>query len=215
MAATALVGLLGWSGQAQFFTPSFQNYQTFAQRSVGYVAATVRPDFTAKAVQQALSPQTTPVKYKYALSRSDFPFKGSPTQQKTCAAMVQKPDDQRQMATLCLKLFAAAQDIPDFRKNNLASGLALLIGVSLQVSTGSELTDAETDALYRGLNDVLIDAGVMKGKPAEIQAMYETAVMTGALIAGVAQVGTDDHNADMTTVAQTLALVVLKGFGLK
>ena len=127
----AAIGLLLGSAQAQFFTPSFQDYRTFAQRSVGYVAATVQPDFTAKAVQQALKPPAAPVKYKYALSRTDFTFKGSPTQQKNCAAMVQKPADQQQMAQVCLQLFKAAQTIPDLRKNNLAAGLALLISVSL------------------------------------------------------------------------------------
>ena len=35
---------LASGGEAQYFTPSFQNYQTYAQRSVGYVAATVRPE---------------------------------------------------------------------------------------------------------------------------------------------------------------------------
>ena len=208
---TALAVLLGSSGQAQYFKPSFQNYQTYAQRSVGYVAATAKP-FTLQVVQQALTPQAAPVRYKYDLSRTDFVFKGGPTQQKNCAAMVQKPDDQRQMATLCLKLFGATQQLPGFRKNNLAAGLSVLIGVSLQVKTGHELNKAETEALSRGLNDVLVDTGVMKGKPADLQTMYETAVMTGALIAGIAQAGEDDHDADLTAVAQALAVIVLKGF---
>ncbi|WP_157452101.1 DUF6683 family protein [Deinococcus aquatilis] len=210
----ALAVLLASGGQAQFFTPSFQDYRTFAQRSVGYVAATVQPDFTAKAVKQALSPRATPPTYKYPLVRTDFVFRGSPTQQKNCAAMVQKIDDQRQMAALCLNLFRAAQQLPDFRKNNLAAGLTLLIGLSFQVSTGSELTDAEIASLQRGLNDLLIDSGVMKLKPAEIQAMYETSVMTGALIIGIAQNGADDGNEELTTLARGLAVIVLKGLGL-
>ena len=154
----------------------------WADFSRAYVAATVQPDFTAKAVKQALSPRATPPTYKYPLVRTDFVFRGSPTQQKNCAAMVQKIDDQRQMAALCLNLFKAAQQLPDFRKNNLAAGLTLLIGLSFQVSTGSELTDAEIASLQRGLNDLLIDSGVMKLKPAEIQAMYETSVMPGRCI---------------------------------
>ncbi|GGR39176.1 DUF6683 family protein [Deinococcus ruber] len=209
---TALVvWTLGNAAQAQFFTPSFQDYRTYAQRSVGYVAATVQPDFTSRAVQQALSP-SAPAKYKYALSKTDFAFKGSPTQQKNCAAMVQTPSDQRQMATACLKLFNAAQSIPDFRKNNLAAALSLLIGLSLQVSKGTELTDTQISTLQRGLNDMLVDAGAMKGKPADIQAMYETSVMTGALIAGLAQNGADEGNTDLTDIAKGLADIVLKQF---
>ncbi|OLV19916.1 DUF6683 family protein [Deinococcus marmoris] len=207
-------GLLMGSGQAQFFTPSFQNYQTFAQRSVGYVAATVKPDFAALAVQQALKPPATPVKYKYDLARSDFAFKGQPTQQKNCAAMVQKPADQQVMAKLCLDLFNAAQTIPDLRKNNLAAGLTLLLSISLQAQTGSELSDAETNALQRGLNDILVDSGVMKGKQADLQAMYETSVMTGALIAGIAQTGAEDGQPELTDLAKVLAAVVLKGMKL-
>ncbi|TSA86082.1 hypothetical protein FNU79_07780 [Deinococcus detaillensis] len=207
-------GALLSSGQAQFFTPSFQNYQSFAQRSVGYVAATVRPDFTAKVVQQALKPPATPVKYKYELSKTDFAFKGAPTQQKNCAAMVQKASDQKQMADACLQLFNAAQSIPEFRKNNLASGLTLLIGISLQVQTSVELGETETEALQRGLNDLLVDSGVMKGKQSDLQAMYETSVMTGALIAAIAQSGADDASAELTTTAKALAAIVLKGMKL-
>ncbi|ULH16741.1 hypothetical protein MF271_09275 [Deinococcus sp. KNUC1210] len=211
MITALVIWTLGNEAQAQFFTPSFQDYRTYAQRSVGYVAATVQPDFTSRTVQQALSP-AAPAKYKYALSKTDFAFKGSPTQQKNCAAMVQKPSDQRQMAAACLQLFNVAQGIPDFRKNNLAAALTLLIGLSLQVSKGTELTDAQIATLQRGLNDMLVDAGVMKGKPADIQAMYETSVMTGALIAGLAQNGTDEGNTTMTDIAKGLAGIVLKGF---
>ncbi|MGY2892395.1 DUF6683 family protein [Deinococcus sp. UYEF24] len=209
-------GVPGSGAGAQFFTPSFQNYQTFAQRSVGFVAATVRPDFTSAAVQKALSPSAsaTPASYKYALSKTNFVFKGSPTQQKNCAAMVQKPVDRSQMATLCLKIFNAAQAAPEFHRNNLAAGLMLLIGASVQVSRNTELTEGELAALERGLNDVLVDAGVMRGKPAELQAMYETAVMTGGLIAGIAQSAAEDGNEDQTNLAKVLANTVLKGFGL-
>ncbi|GAA4021905.1 hypothetical protein GCM10022631_40220 [Deinococcus rubellus] len=214
LTAAATASLLLGSAQAQFFTPSFQNYQSFAQRSVGYVAATIKPEFTAQAVRQALKPPAIPVKYKYALSRTDFAFKGRPTQQKNCAAMVTKPSDQQQMAQVCLQLFNAAQTIPELRKNNLAAGLTLLISLSLQVQTGAELTSTEIDALQRGLNDVLVDTGVMQGKPGDIQAMYETSVMTGALIIGIAQNGADDGNADLTNTAKTLAAIVLKGMKL-
>ena len=211
---TVVAALLLGSAQAQYFTPSFQNYKSFAQASVGYVAATVRPDFTAKAVQQALKPPATPIKYKYDLSKTDFAFKGQPSQQKNCAAMVQKPSDQKQMADACLQLFNAAQSVPDLRKNNLATALTLLIGISLQLQTGAELGETETEALQRGLNDLLVDSGVMKGKQSDIQALYETSVMTGALIAAIAQSGADDGNAEMTNTAKTLAAIVLKGMKL-
>ncbi|WP_161883236.1 DUF6683 family protein [Deinococcus alpinitundrae] len=208
---TVMAVLLLGSAQAQFFTPSFQNYKSFAQASVGFVAATVQPDFTAKAVQQALKPPATPVKYKYDLSKTDFAFKGQPSQQKNCAVMVQKPADQKQMAEVCLQLFKAAQQIPDLRRNNLAAGLALLLSVSLEVQTGTELSGTETDVLVRGLNDLLVDSGVMKGRASDLQAMYETSVMTGALIAGIAQNGAEAGNAEMTDTAKTLAAIVLKG----
>ena len=197
-------GALGSGAGAQFFTPSFQNYQTFAQRSVGYVAATVRPDFTSAAVQKALRPSATPVSYKYALSKTNFVFKGSPTQQQNCAAMVQKPVDRSQMAALCLKIFNAAQTAPEFHRNNLASGLALLIGASVQVTRNTELTEGDLAALERCLNDVLVDAGVMRGKPAELQAMYETAVMTGGLIAGIAQSAAENGNDDQINLAKVM-----------
>jgi hypothetical protein len=87
---TAPAGLLGSGAHAQSFTPSFRNDQTYAQRTVGYVAATGRPDFTLRVVQQALTPQAAPVTYSYSLSKTDFAFKGNPTQQQTCTAVVRK-----------------------------------------------------------------------------------------------------------------------------
>ena len=79
---------------------------------------------------------------------------------------------------------------------------------------GSELTDAETEALLRGLDDVLVDSGVMKGQQSDLQALYETSLMTGALIAGMAKNGADDANAELTNTAKTLAAIVLKGMKL-
>jgi hypothetical protein len=123
--------LLGSGGTAQSFTPSFQNYQTYAQRTVDYVAATVKPVFTLRVVESALSPSAAPVSYKSVLSKTNLAVKGGPNQQKNCAAMVQKPDDQRQVAALCMRLFDAAQSAPGFHRNNLAAGLTLLLGASL------------------------------------------------------------------------------------
>lgn len=210
-----LCALMLGSAQAQFFTPSFQNYQTFAQRSVGYVAATVKPDFTAQAVTQALRPPATPVKYKYDLARTDFAFKGPPTQQSRCAQMATRPDDQRQMAALCLGLFQNMEALPEFHKHNVATALAVLIGVSLQVSQGLELGEAETDTLIRGLNDVLIDAQTMKGTRADLQATYESALMTAGLIVTLFQQGDETQDAQLSAAAKTLAQGVLLGFGVK
>jgi hypothetical protein len=56
---------------------------------------------------------------------------------------------------------------------------------------------------------VLVDAGVIKGRPAELQTMDEAAVTTGALVAGIAQAGADDSDAALTAVAEALATTVL------
>lgn len=159
---------------------------------------------------------TRPPAYKYALSRTDFKFQGQPTQQKNCAAMAQKAEDKKQLANACLSLFKGIQDMPEFRKNNLAAGLTVLIGISLQVSQGKEIGDAESEALQRGLNDLLVDSGMLqKLKPAEVQALYETSVMTGGLIAAIAQNGADEHDENITKLAKALAKTVLASFGFK
>jgi hypothetical protein len=55
----------------------------------------------------------------------------------------------------------------------------------------------------------------MRGKAADLQAMYESSVMTGGLIVGIAERGTEDADPELNRLAKLLAAVVLKGFGLE
>lgn len=218
--ATLSAALLLWSG-AQAFTPSFQDYRTFSQRSVGYVAATVTPVFVPQAVAQATRPDAAAPQYRSALQRSDFTFRGSPTQQQTCAAMATQPADQRQMAALCLRLYGLLEAQPDFRKHNLAAALGVLIGLSLQVSRGDALNGGEgldevqSDLLIRGLNDLLVEGGVMNRPPADLQATYERSLMLGGLIVTLYQQGQESGDAQLGAAAKVLADGVLASFGVK
>lgn len=168
-----------------------------------------------KNASSAATKPTSPT-YKYALSKSDFKFVGQPSEQKNCAALSEKPADKKQLAEACLTILKQIEAMPEFRKNNLSSALTMLLIISLQVTSGKEIGDAEAAALQRGLNDLLVDSGMLnKLKAAEIQSLYETSVMTGGLIAGIAQAGADDGNPQLTKLAGVMAKTVLQSFGVK
>ena len=62
------------------------------------------------------------------------------------------------------------------RKNNVAYALTFLIGVSMQVVNGKELSEAEMELLAGELNDVLASAPEFTSSTArEKQSLYEAA----------------------------------------
>lgn len=211
----------GGAGAQFTFTPSFQNYQTFSQRTYGYVAATVQPVFVSRAVEGATRLEAAAPTYRHALPESDFRPVGAPSGQKNCSALATRPADQSQMAALCLALLKQIEAQEGFRRNNLASALGVLIGLSLQVGRGEGLNggdgldEAQTDRLIRGLNDLLLDAGTMKGKASDLQAAYESALMTGGLIVTLAQQGRESGDAQLSAAARGLARSVLQSYGVK
>lgn len=169
-----------------------------------------------KNLGKSAASQPTPPTFKYALSKSDFKFVGQPSAQKNCAALAEKPADKKQLSDMCLSILKQIEAMPAFRKNNLSSALTVLLGISLQVTSGKEVGDNDAVTLQRGINDLLVDSGMLgKMKAADIQSLYETAVMTGGLIAGIAQAGADDNNEQLTNLASSMAKTVLQSYGLK
>lgn len=99
------------------------------------------------------------------------------------------------------------------RKNNVAYACAFVIAVSLMVDRGVEISDADSEAMAVGLNDLLGGTPAFKQlKPKEKQALYEASIITGTLIAVFAQMGTEDP--EMAKLSKELAGQVLAQFGL-
>lgn len=179
------------------------------------------PNF-GKAVDQAQastdqgSPTTaSPTTFKFPLSKTDFKFTGNPTQQANCGKLTTDAAQQQTLVDACLTVFNSVIATPDFRKDNLAEGVALLIGACLQALADQELSDEDSTALERGINDALVDSGVMaKMKPAEVQNTYELAVMIGGLIAGIAQNAKDSSDDSLAQTAKDMAKAVLEVFGI-
>ena len=210
------------SGQAQYVNSvSGQRFSTMwaaheVQISQRMMTQNIITDLgKSGATSTSTAAPTTPT-YKYALSRTDFKFQGKPTGQKNCEAISETPDGRKLLSDLCLQIFTEIQKLPELRVNNLASGLALVIGLSLQVARGTELTEEQAEQLLRGVNDLLVDTpGIQKLSTTGRQELYETWVMTGGLISAVAQAGAEANDEPTSALAKALANTVLEGFGFQ
>lgn len=213
--------LLGSSGQTQF-TGSYTGAlgSTWNNPTSALLSQMILNDINRRALQASLQKNSgsqgvtssKPSSYQYPLSKTDFKFKGKPTQQKACASMTDHPADQQQLAKLCLSLFQQIEANPDFRKHNLATALAFLLGASWQVSEQQEFSDDRLSALQRTLNDQLVSGSALQKLGAQdVQKLYESGVMIGGLLLALNE-QTDQPSRDL---ARALAQAMLHSFGLK
>mgnify|MGYP001189968525 CR=1 FL=1 len=99
------------------------------------------------------------------------------------------------------------------RKNNVAHALAFLIGISMQVVNEREVSDAESQMLAQAINDELAAAPQFKKlTPKQKQLLYETSVVVGALIGGMAAEAAERGNAELKAQAKTMAQQALSVF---
>ncbi|MFO0595722.1 MAG: DUF6683 family protein [Myxococcaceae bacterium] len=161
-------------------------------------------------------PPAAPVKkatWQFALNATDFKPAGARQVPEQIAAGVKDPNERKQLVDLCRTILSALESQPDVRKNNLAMGLTVLLGASLQVVAQRELNDAESEELLRTINDTLATLdGFKKMDPAGRTRAYDAFMITGGLIAGMAEAGKDDPAA--AKAAATLAVSTLQQFGL-
>lgn len=157
---------------------------------------------------------SAPSSFKYPVARTDFKFQGQPSQQKNCGALTQDSAASKQLTEVCLSAYQAVLNIPQFRKNNLSDALTVLIAACLQVKSDQELSDQQTVALERSINDMLVEGALMtKMKPADIQALYELSIMFGGLVLGIYQHGQESNDPEIVDSAKTMAQSILELFG--
>ncbi len=154
--------------------------------------------------------------FKYPLAASDFLPAGPRRVPEQLSQAVTDAKERRQFEQACRDILRTVEATAGFRRHNLASAMTLLLGVSLQVARGIEIPDAETDGLMRGLNDQLAGLPAFLSLPADRRTqVYDTMVIVGGLIAGIAQNAAETRNAEMAALARQMARDSLAQFGVK
>ena len=151
--------------------------------------------------------------WQFALSTTDFSASGDrervPAEMADAAGLRGAARDQWIDAALTLQ--QAVEAMPDFRRNNLSYAMTLALGVAIQVRYGGDIGDAAEEALLRSINDALGEAeGWRELSAVELTRAYDTMVITGGLMAGLAE----QSDPEMRGMARDMADSTLRAFGL-
>jgi hypothetical protein len=140
------------------------------------------------------------------LSATDFSPVSKRSTPEQFTAHVKTPQERAQVIDMCSTILQTIEAQPGVRKNNLSTALTLFMGISLQVSTGRELSEAESDGLQRTINDVLSDTPALKAMSNDKRTgAYDAFMITGGLIAAMAQNAAESGNAAELAQAKDLA----------
>ncbi|MBN8427604.1 MAG: hypothetical protein J0L65_09050 [Xanthomonadales bacterium] len=151
--------------------------------------------------------------WKYELATTDFRARGD--RQTVPAEMADTAHLQgrarQEWIDAALTLQQAVEAMPDFRRNNLSYAMTLALGVAIQVRYGGDIGDAAEEALLRSINDALGEAeGWRELSAVELTRAYDTMVITGGLMAGLAE----QSDPEMRGMARDMADSTLRAFGL-
>jgi hypothetical protein len=151
-----------------------------------------------------------------ALTKTDFKPAGARNVAQEIAASVRDPLERAKVVQICSQILATIEGTPGFRKNNLASAITLLVLVSQQVLTGQELDVAQSQLLMRFINDDMVGSGaVAQWNNAQRTHAYDSLVITGGLIAGIAHNGAEAGDAQMSEQARRMARESLANLKIK
>ena len=99
------------------------------------------------------------------------------------------------------------------RRNNIANSFAFLAGVSMQIVSGRDLSDAETDQLISGFNNSIAPTPQFVSMSAQDkQVLNESAVITAGMMALLNAQGKQNNDAKMQTDARQMAAAVIGYF---
>ena len=231
-AAAGIFTLLVASAQAQYnvTNPQFNslyashtNYMMnrMAQQTAWTATRTSISAQSAKRVGQpaaaARAAPIVPAKPAYAkpLTVTDFTPVGLRNVPEQLAAQPANAKDRQQLSTAGRDILKTIEATPGFRKNNLAAAMTVLLGVALQVHYGIQIPDAESQNLMREINDVVATLDAFTNMPADKRTLaYDTFIVIGGFIAGIAQEGAESKNAELTQQAKAMARDALSQFGM-
>lgn len=151
--------------------------------------------------------------WRYELATTDFSARGDrqtvPAEMADAARLQGRA--RQEWIDAALTLQQAVEAMPDFRRNNLSYAMTLALGVAIQVRYGGDIGDAAEEALLRSINDALGEAeGWREMSAVELTRAYDTMVITGGLMAGLAE----QSDPEMRGMARDMADSTLRAFGL-
>lgn len=164
--------------------------------------------------QQAAAKKPPVEKFQFPLSATDFKPSGARNVPEQLATNAANPEERAQLVELCRQIQLAIEAQPDVRKNNLATAVTVLLGTSIQVVSGRELGDAESDGLLRLVNDLIVPS-FKKMSAQQRTAAYDAFLITGGLIAGLSENAKETNDPALAAQAKELAKNALAQFGFK
>lgn len=187
-----------------------------AMRNSIEAAARKQGGGAAPAAAQKAAPTPAPAQYRFPITASDFKPAGPRRAPEQLAEAAASPKDKADIVKAGREIHKAIEATPGFRRNNVAAAMAVLVGVSVQVAKGIELSDAQSQELMLGLNDQV--AGLEEFSKLSAQdrtRMYDAFVVIGGFIAGIAQAGAETNNRELQEQARAMARDALGRFGVK
>jgi hypothetical protein len=195
---------------------SLSMMNTMSERNI---SANMIKDLAAKpkaSGQAAAAPGVPPQPAHQALTKTYFKPAGPRNVAQEIAASVRDPLERAKVVQICSQILTTIEGTPGFRKNNLASAITLVLLVSQQVLTGQELDDAQSQSLMRFINDDMVASGaVAQWSNAQRTHAYDSMVITGGLIAGIAHNGAEAGDAQMSEQARRMARESLANLKIK
>lgn len=178
--------------------------------------AAVAAQSAGRAQSAAPVASAAPPPPRHALSVTDFTPAGPRKVAEEIASKVRDPLERAKVVHVCKEIVSTIEASPGFRKNNLASAMTVLLGVSQQVLNGEELTDEQSQKLMRLINDDIVDSGAVAGwNNAQRTRAYDSMVITGGLIAGMAHNGAESGDKELSEQARRMARESLANLKVK
>lgn len=218
LALLPLLGSAQWTNpytSRSFNNPVSSSIDTLLMHSMQRNMLLRRIEETRRTAAGEARPAAAPVVPAAPLSATDF----RPPAKRQLPDMLaeQTPGATAEQKAALKQLYHGVMDAfeKEARKNNLAYAFAMLLGGALQVWTGKEIPDAESEKLAQDLNNLLAsDGGLAKLSPAEKQKMYEAFIITGGSILAFWQMGAESNDDTLKNSAKDLAKFVLEKAGL-
>jgi hypothetical protein len=99
------------------------------------------------------------------------------------------------------------------RKNNIANAMTFLLGVSILILSGKEVSDAESEQMIAAFNNTMgANPQFVSMTPRDKQILYESAVVMGGMIALLHSQGAEQKDVAMQSEAKELSLAIVKHF---
>ncbi len=134
----------------------------------------------------------------------------------TAEQQTKDPKQQAAYKQLFHMFVDAAENADGFRKNNVAYALSYVVLASLQIATGKEIPDADSEAFAQQMNEAMASSGVLKKmSPADQQRFYEGCLVMGGLVVGSWAEASKSGDEKQKENVRQMAKQVLASFGVK